>query len=213
MTTVRPFSLALDLDGTACLVVGGGPIAARRCRRLLRSGAEVTVVAPEMVAELRESQARLVLRRYEPGDVEGMTVVITATGDDDVDAAVVRDARAAGAVVNDASQPRRGTFMVPAEATAGPVTVTVNTSGESPALSRWLRDRIEADLRDGYPLLVEIMAGVRAEMVAADRPTEHPGWSTALDSGLLELVREGRLLAAKDRLRAHLGLDEQISPA
>lgn len=213
MSATRHFTVALDLVGAACLVVGGGPVAARRVRRLLDAGAQVTVVAPQPVDELRRSQVRLIERAYQPEDVGGQVLVITTTGVADVDARVVADAHAAGALVSDATNHTRGSFIVPAIATSGPITVSVDTGGSSPALSKWLRERLEVDLADGYPILVDIMASARAELVAAGQPTESPGWATALDSGLLELVREGRLLAARDRLRTHLGLADPLSPA
>ena len=46
------FPAFLDLDGRSCLLVGGGQTAARKLRRLLKAGARVTVVAPEVDGEI-----------------------------------------------------------------------------------------------------------------------------------------------------------------
>jgi uroporphyrin-III C-methyltransferase/precorrin-2 dehydrogenase/sirohydrochlorin ferrochelatase len=71
------------------LVVGGGPVAARRAKGLLDAGARVTVVAPVATAALRElADAGLLTweqRTYRPSDVDGVWFVQTATGDSAVD--------------------------------------------------------------------------------------------------------------------------------
>ena len=46
------FPAFLDLDGRPCLLVGAGQTAARKLRRLLKTGARVTVVSPEVDPEI-----------------------------------------------------------------------------------------------------------------------------------------------------------------
>ena len=83
MTPTLP--LLLDVTGRRVVVVGGGPVAARRARMLVEAGARVEVVAPwaceELWAEHDAAALRLVLREYEHGDLSGAWLVHTATGD------------------------------------------------------------------------------------------------------------------------------------
>jgi precorrin-2 dehydrogenase/sirohydrochlorin ferrochelatase len=90
---------------------------------------------------------------------------------------------------------------VPSVLREGDVTVTVSTGGRSPALAAWLRDRIAADLGPEIGTLLDLMAEVREEERAAGRPTEGLDWRRALDSGILEDVRAGRIEAAREALR------------
>ena len=121
------------------LVVGAGPVAARKVEGLVAAGAVVRVVATSVAPALdRATVAELHERRYEPGDLEGVRLVVTATGDAEVDATVAADATAAGIWVNAADQPADCSFILPAIARNGPLSIAVSTSRSSPALARRL---------------------------------------------------------------------------
>jgi len=45
-TNQHRFAMFVDLQDVPALVVGGGPVALRKTRRLIDAGAKVTVVAP-----------------------------------------------------------------------------------------------------------------------------------------------------------------------
>ena len=82
--------------------------------------------------------------------------------------------------------------------------VTFSTAGRSPGYSAWLRARFEAELGDEYAQLLEVAAEAREELAGAGEKVSPAGWQSALDSGMLELIREGRISEAKERLRACL---------
>jgi siroheme synthase-like protein len=196
----------LDVRDWRCLVVGGGTVATRRATRLITAGARVRVVAPLIDDRLRARAAEVIERGYRPDDLDGIRLVVTATGDSKVDAAVVADARAAGIPVNDATDAGRGTVVFPAVTTEGRVTMSVDTSGRSPALTAWLRDRLATEVGT-LDTTAELMGAARDRMRIAGRSSEHPGWRRALDGGLVELVRAGDLDGARALLHRELGLD------
>ena len=205
--TPLPYPVNLCLDGQRALVVGGGPIAARKVVGLLQAGACVTVVAPAAVGAISENPEVVWHRRaYRPDESRSYRLVVTATSDPEVNAQVARDCEAANVFVNSADDPANCTFTLPSVARRGHLQVTVSTGGRSPALARWLRQRIEREIDSGYTALLELLAETRAEAKATFATSEIPGWETALDSGLLELVRVGRTDEARSLLRRHLGL-------
>jgi siroheme synthase-like protein len=114
------------------------------------------------------------------------------------------DGEAAGIWVNAADDPDHCTFTLPARIRRGPLIVTFSTGGASPALASWLRRRYEAEFGPEYEVLIDLLAEARAELQAQGRSTEGLGWNRALDSGMLELIREGHLAEAKERLQACL---------
>jgi precorrin-2 dehydrogenase/sirohydrochlorin ferrochelatase len=202
------YPVNLDLVDVPCLVVGAGPIALRKVQALVECGAVVTVVAPDALPALRDDpQVRWHAREYRRGEVASYRLAVAATGDDDVDAQVSHDARAAGVPVNVADGPEECTFTLPAVVRRGDVQITVSTGGRSPALTAWLRTRIEAAIDDVLLDLLDVLAEARADLRDAGISTELPGWRRALDSGLPELVRAGRLDDARALLRAQLELD------
>ena len=141
------------------------------------------VVAPDVSAELdRTTVAELRQRRYEPADLDGVRLVVTATGDAAVDATVAADATAAGIWVNAADQPADCSFILPAIARNGPLAIAVSTGGASPALARRLRDRAGELLTDEVVALAADLAARRAAVRAAGGSTEDVDWSAALDA-------------------------------
>ena len=204
------YPVNLRLAGQPVLVVGGGPVAARKVAGLLRAGARVTVVAPDAVDAIAEHPEIVWHRReYQRAEAGAYRLVMTATDDPAVNAQVARDGDAANVFVNSADDPANCTFTLPSVARRAHLQVSVSTDGRSPALARWLRRRIEREIDSGYAALLDLLADVRAEARAVRGTSEIPGWDSALDDGLLELVRVGRVEQARARLRSHLGLGRQ----
>jgi siroheme synthase-like protein len=180
--TIFGYPVFLRLDRVPVLVVGAGAVAARKVAGLAAAGAVVRVVAPVIGAELdRRHVGEIHQRAYEQGDLEGVRLVVTATGDPDVDAAVAADATAAGIWVNAADQPDDCTFILPAVARHGSLTVAVGTDGASPALARRLRDRAAEVLTDDVAALAAELATRRAAVRAAGGSTEDVDWSGLID--------------------------------
>jgi precorrin-2 dehydrogenase/sirohydrochlorin ferrochelatase len=181
---VRTFGypVYLDLEGVPVLVVGAGPVAARKVQGLAAAGAAVTVVAREVSAALdRSAVVEVRHRSFEPADVRGMRLVVTATGVPEVDAEVAAAATAAGIWVNAADQPADCSFILPAIARNGPLAVAVSTGGTSPALAGRLRDHAAKLLTDDVVALAAELQARRAQVRAAGGSTEDVDWSDLID--------------------------------
>jgi precorrin-2 dehydrogenase/sirohydrochlorin ferrochelatase len=208
-----PYPVNLDLTDVPVLVVGGGPVAARKASGLLRAGARVTVVAPEAVPEIADDpDVRWFARGYRRGEVASYRLAVTATDEASVNTQVRVDGDASGVWVNSADDPANCAFTLPAVARHGDLQITVSTGGRSPGLARWLRRRFEQEISAGYDELLDLLAGVRQEARDTFGTSEISGWDAALDDGLLELVRAGRIEAARAVLRTHVGL-QTAAPA
>jgi siroheme synthase-like protein len=144
MTEKRFYMACLDLEGRSCLVVGGGPVALEKVRGLLDCGAQVTVVAPEVVDELRKLDVEWLDRPYQSTDVDGRFLVVAATGDDEVAHSVYADAEARSLLCNVADVPALCSMILPAVHREGPIAVAVSTGGASPALAQRIRDEVAA---------------------------------------------------------------------
>jgi siroheme synthase-like protein len=188
------YPVSLDVTGRACLVVGGGRVAARKARTLLECGALVTVIAPSLAPETEQLTDRLhaVERRaYATGDAARFRLVVTATGLAHVDGAVHDDAEAAGVWVNSADDRAHSSFILPAVHRDGTLTVAVSTGGLSPAFASWLRDRLATECGENAGALAALIGEARERLQRAGRPSDSVDWAALLDGPLLDLVRAG----------------------
>jgi precorrin-2 dehydrogenase/sirohydrochlorin ferrochelatase len=142
-----------DFTGATVLIFGGGSVGARKARRFARE-ADVVVVSPTFAdadfgdaarvrAKPNDAAVRDWIDRTEP------TLVVAATDETARNADIASAARERGALVNRTDEHGGrdpGSVVVPATVRDDPVVVAVSTGGTSPALSRHLRERIEADV-------------------------------------------------------------------
>jgi precorrin-2 dehydrogenase len=167
------FAAFLDLRGRRCLVVGGGEIGERKARALLQCGARVTVVSPAVTRGLAALAAvgRVVDRRrtFRRSDLRGCALVVAATGDPSVDAAVAALGRRARVLVNVVDRPELCDFILPSVLQRGELQIAVSTGGRSPALAREIRRRLEALFGPEYAELIARTGEARRTARAAAR--------------------------------------------
>jgi uroporphyrin-III C-methyltransferase/precorrin-2 dehydrogenase/sirohydrochlorin ferrochelatase len=138
----------LNVRERPAVVVGGGAVAARKAELLLRCGARVTLIAPQLTVTLDSllASGRIEHRatHFTPATLDGAAVVIAATDQPSVNAAVAQAARVRNIPVNVVDDLQESSFIVPAIVDRDPVIVAVGTSGNAPVLARFVRERIEA---------------------------------------------------------------------
>lgn len=192
-TALSIVPIGLRVAGRSILVVGAGRIAARKATVYAEQGAVVTVVAPEHSSDMDEVDvAHRVRRAFQPGDLDGMWLAVTATGDPLVDGEVFREAEQRRIWCNAADDPAHCSVTLPAVARAGDITVAISTGGRSPAVASWIRRRVEELLDDDTIAIASVTANVRAEVRAAGVGTEVDAWRDVLDGEALELAAAGR---------------------
>ncbi|TFH21391.1 MAG: bifunctional precorrin-2 dehydrogenase/sirohydrochlorin ferrochelatase [Acidimicrobiales bacterium] len=184
------YPVYLDLNDVPVLVVGAGRIGARKAEGLVAAGARVRLVATDVSEHVDGIDvAEICTRPFESTDLDGVRLVVTATGQPDVDAEVSRMARARGIWTNAADQPVDCGFILPAIARAGRVTVAVSTDGTSPALARELRLVLAEWLTDDLATLAEQLSDERAAVKARGESTEDIDWTERVRAGIAEAVR------------------------
>jgi siroheme synthase-like protein len=202
------YPVNLVVAGRRCVVVGAGRIAARKVDGLLNADADVHVVAPELGDQVRawrdEGRIAVTERAFQPDDLDDAWLATAATDDRAVNHAVYEAGDARGVWVNSADDPENCSFTLMSVIRRGDLVVTVGTGGRSPALAAWLKERVSAELGPEYETLVELLSDVRDAMQADGRSTEEADWKRALDSGMLDLIRAGRVDDAKELLRSCL---------
>ena len=189
MSAPKPngFPVQLDLTGRPCLLVGGGRIALRKAEQLIQAGADLTVIAPAIDPGFSALNVKTFVRPYITGDVSNYWLVITATGNHEVDQLIFDEAESLRIWCNSADDPERCSFILPAVHRQGPITISVSTGGASPALASWLRREIAALVGPEYHDLVMRLAAERAAVKAEGQSTEDIDWRPIIDSAIEEL--------------------------
>jgi siroheme synthase-like protein len=198
----------LLVRGRRVVVVGGGRIAARKIAPLLDLGANVTVIAPdagdEVLAWAATGRLDLVQRPFAAGDLAGAWLGFAATDDPEVNAAAFADGEAERVWVNSADDPVNCSFTLMSVVRRSDLVVAIGTGGRSPALAAHVRRQLEEELGPEYETLLDMLSDAREALRVAGRSTEDADWQRAFDSGIVDLVRAGRVAEAKELLRSCL---------
>jgi uroporphyrin-III C-methyltransferase/precorrin-2 dehydrogenase/sirohydrochlorin ferrochelatase len=135
----------LKLAGRKVVLVGGGRVAAGKYAGLRAAQAHVTVVAPAIDPALRQPEATLLERPFEPADLDGAWFVVAAATPP-VNLAVAAAAEERRIFVNAVDDVAAASAYGCGVVRRGPVTVAISTGGEAPALAGLLREGIDAVL-------------------------------------------------------------------
>ena len=132
------YPLFHKLENRQVVVVGAGSVALRRIRRLIETGARITLISPETIDELAAlaDEGRLDWKRrpYRQGDIETADLVLTATGDHELAGKIRKEALRLGTLFNSAEDEGLCDFHVPGLVDAGALKLALSSEGEEPAL-------------------------------------------------------------------------------
>ncbi|MDP2716809.1 siroheme synthase CysG [Rheinheimera sp.] len=198
--------LFVKLTDKPVLIVGGGSVALRKAGTLLSAGAKLTVVAPEFAAEFVQWQqdgvAELIKGYFEPTLLDGKLLVIAATDNDEVNAAVFDAATARNMLVNTVDdQPKCG-FIFPSIIDRSPILIAISSFGTAPVLARRLREKLEALLPQHLGPLAELVGRFRHKVKAkiSGFAARRQFWETVFDSDVVRDVQANQLPQAEQRL-------------
>lgn len=186
----------------------------RKVVTLLESGARVTVISPELCPELVSLAGRkeieVIPREYRTGDLKGIFVAIAATDSSIINRRIAAEAREKSVLVNVVDNAGESDFIAPSIIRRGDITIAISTSGQSPALARKLRTRLEKEFGEEYARLGRLIGEVRAEARKRKMTIDAEGWQAALDlDHLLGLLRKGEEEKAKTTLFNNLKAGQQ----
>jgi len=205
------YPVYLDLRGQRCTVIGGGRVAERKIKGLLRADAEVTVISPDLTPGLQKlsdsGEIKHKKRRFRKGDTKGALLVIAATSDEEVNRRVYEEAQG---LINSVDMPQYCNFIVPSVVHKGPLKIAISSSGISPAVSRTLRKELEGYIPDelaGYlRALKKVRERVKREF--ADEPEKRTRLLKMIgDREVLDIMRDRGVDRAMEYIRELLEVE------
>ncbi|HYF48975.1 MAG TPA: bifunctional precorrin-2 dehydrogenase/sirohydrochlorin ferrochelatase [Planctomycetota bacterium] len=207
------YPVFLELSGTPVLVVGGGEVALRKVGTLLECGAHVTVISPEIHADLaalvkrKAGSARVLRRKFRTSDLSRRwRMVVAATHHAEFNARIGAACRRKGIWVNVVSPPDAGDVQIPSAIRHGRFCVAFSTGGSSAALAATVRGHVEKTLGPEWGVLCDILSARREKI---QRSIADPSKRSAL---LQKLGGRRWVLAVKrhGRKKAEQLIDREI---
>lgn len=202
--------LFADLKQRPVLVVGGGEVAARKIDLLHRAGAQVRVVAQALSSELeqqyQDGRINWLAKVFLPEQLDDVFLVIAATNDTVLNAAVFTAADQRHLLANVVDDQPRCSFIFPSIVDRSPLVVAISSAGQAPVLARILREKLEALL----PASLSDMAAVagrwrgRVKQHITSMGARRRFWENAFSGRFASLISRGQLAQAEDELQREL---------
>jgi precorrin-2 dehydrogenase/sirohydrochlorin ferrochelatase len=192
------YPIYVDIEDHDVLIVGGGEVCARKAETMLRYGARVTIVAPEMTSEIDRwvSDGRIHLRKklYDESDLHGMSMVIASTDSPCINGRIARDCRRRRIPVNVVDVTHLCEFIVPAIVEQGSIQLAVSTGGKSPALARTLKEDLQKFVGPEYAEVNDLLGSLRkgAKQVLPTDVDRKRFFDGIIARGIVAMVRDGR---------------------
>ncbi len=200
------YPIFLDIKNKKCLVVGGGSVAMRKVKSLLKFAARVTVVAPQILPEIENISANknltIIKACFEPSHMENAVLAIGSANSKEVNQTVYNEAEKRKIPVNIVDQPELCTFMVPSLVRRGDLSIAISTSGKSPAVAKAVRKRLEDEFGNEWGEYLEIMGHARkiAFETEPEQKKREEMFNEIVKTDLLEMIRAGNSDGARRKV-------------
>ena len=205
--------LFFKLENRNALLVGGGQVALRKARLLVRTKAIVTVISheidPQLAQLLKDNNGISIIGEYRDELLEGKLLVTAATDDQALNEQVYHDALARNIPVNVVDNPKLCTFVFPAIVDRSPIVIAISSGGQAPVLVRVLRAKLETLIPNGYSKLAILAGKFRAQVkqkFGTINQRRH-FWESILQGQVAETMLAGR---EKD---AYLMMEKKLKDA
>ena len=202
----RYYPAFLDIKGKKCLVAGGGKVAERKVNSLLKCGAEVSIVSPNLTKRLRglssKGKTKFLKGEFKEKCLKDMFLVIGATDNDEVNFKVYESANKKNILVNIVDSLELCNFIVPSVVERGALTIAISTGGKSPALAKKLRKELEE--RYGFEYIKFFLMGNLRKRISAkirDKKKREDIYKKLVDSDIINLIRDGDNKAVRNRVK------------
>lgn len=167
---MKTFPMFFQMAGRRVVIVGGGEQAAQKTRLMLKTEAQIVVLADALEDELAALAAsgRITQQKgvISAADFTKTALVFVATGCAGADAALHELAKAAGAVVNVVDRPDLCDVITPSLVDRDPVVVAIGTEGTAPVLARQIKTQVEQMLEPDLGDLAALAGRLRGAAAA-----------------------------------------------
>ena len=203
------YPVMLELAGRRCVVIGAQAIREGKVEGLLAGGADDVLVVDPTLDDRFDGVAGVEVRRraWRPADLDGAFLAVASSDDDATRAAIAREARARGTLINLVDDIPHCDWAAPAIVRRGDLVLAIGTGGVSPAVARLVRERLQVEFGAEWVEVLRVVGEMRRETLPslADLRERARRWQEALDlDEAAGLVRDGRAEELRTLLRERL---------
>ncbi|MBW1650340.1 MAG: bifunctional precorrin-2 dehydrogenase/sirohydrochlorin ferrochelatase [Deltaproteobacteria bacterium] len=208
---MRYYPVNLDIQNKNCLVIGGGSVAERKIKTLIKCGALVTAVAIKASDSIRAladlNKIDLKIKEYEISDLKNMFLVIGATNNNEVNSDISEDAKKLKVICNIADYPEKCDFILPSIVKRGDLVISISTSGKSPALAKKLRKELGKLFGEEYAKVLNLLGIIRKILLShVHEPEAHKSvFEKLINLRLLEAIKTKDANAVKAIINEAMG--------
>lgn len=192
------FPFFMEIEKEKGLLAGGGKIAARKVEKLLPFGPDLTVIAPEIIPELKKNPAVTCIERpFLDSDVEGCRFVIAATADIELNHHISALCKKKNILVNVVDDKEACGFLFPAIVKEGKLTAGICTAGASPQIAAAIRSQMAAELPGQIEIILEDLNSLRE--LAKERISDDKKRAAFLKEAAGYCMAQNRPLTEKEK--------------
>lgn len=137
------YPVFLNLQGKKCVIFGGGRVAFRKIKELINCNAQILVVSPNIIDEIRALKPQIIIDQYKKEYLKDAFLVFAATNNKTVNDKIAIDCKDKNILVNVASKSVQSEFINPCTKSVGDITICASTNGKFPKLAQKLCDKID----------------------------------------------------------------------
>ena len=163
---MESFPIFINLKKKPVTVVGGGDIALRKVRLLIKADPNITVIARQICKDLKEilveNNHKMLLKSFHESDLKTPTLIIAATNNPKINKRISTYAQQKNILINVVDQPKLCTFTMGSIVERDALVVSISSGGKAPVLVRKIREKIETLLPQSYAELVRFSGSLRS---------------------------------------------------
>jgi uroporphyrin-III C-methyltransferase/precorrin-2 dehydrogenase/sirohydrochlorin ferrochelatase len=200
------FPLFLETKTTNFLVIGAGNIGLAKLQSILEFGGNTVILAQNASDDaldfIKENKIKFWQRSYKAKYLQGFDVIVGATNDPQINKQISKDAKVLGKLVNVVDEPGNSNFIFGASIKKGSITTAISTSGLSPVLARFLKNKLTLALPKNMDFLEKFISKNRnlVKKKLSNLQARRLFWQEALEGQIASEIESGNQDKAQNLL-------------
>ena len=154
-------TLPILLKEQHILLIGGGNVALQKAEVLAENNISFAVISKEVHPKIKTLCSDIQIKAFKSKDIQDTLVVIDATGNDKVTQKLLKYKEKHPILLNVVDKPKVCDFYFMALTKNAPLQIAVSSSGASPTVAQYLRDKCQALIPDDMETFIKELQAQR----------------------------------------------------